>query len=339
MSDQPDLQKTAEDAPEVEQQDEKKNDKGAKKFKKDSETPSKPKADKAGNAVPKAQAKSKEKAVAKAARKSAPKATPKSAPSAGWGPKSAPKSAPKASPKGSAKAILKKPACGMKRPASAMVPDKAEEEEAAMEESPESEEEKVEDEFVVPGPDDHDPSPESQKKDRSKNQKFQSLLKSGTLPSWLQAEWQKTLTMGAGRTLQQRRLVNLSIDRNKVGLVLNVDKPEFQTIKNTYKTSESKDKVKSLSKTLFMGKFGLTQEALEEGLREGDFQQVVDKNGKIKYSWENMEHVTTRGKGSSSQQVENRSGTDKDAKLFAKQSKGMHLGLFGASGTQSSGVG
>ena len=131
--------------------------------------------------------------------------------------------------------------------------------------------------------------------------------------------------------------MNLSIDRNKVGLVLNVDKPEFQTIKNTYKTSESKDKVKSLSKTLFMGKFGLTQEALEEGLREGDFQQVVDKNGKIKYSWENMEHVTTRGKGSSSQQVENRSGTDKDAKWFAKQSKGMHLGLFGASGTQSSG--
>ena len=131
--------------------------------------------------------------------------------------------------------------------------------------------------------------------------------------------------------------MNLSIDRNKVGLVLNVDKPEFQTIKNTYKTSESKDKVKSLSKTLFMGKFGLTQEALEEGLREGDFQQVIDKNGKIKYSWENMEHVTTRGKGSSSQQVENRSGTDKDAKLFAKQSKGMHLGLFGASGTQSSG--
>ena len=47
--------------------------------------------------------------------------------------------------------------------------------------------------------------------------------------------------------------MNLSIDRNKVGLVLNVDKPEFQTIKNTYKTSESKDKVKSLSKTLFMG--------------------------------------------------------------------------------------
>ena len=97
-----------------------------------------------------------------------------------------------------------------------MVTDKAEEEEAAMEESPESEEEKVVDEFVVPGPDDHDPSPKNQKKDRSKNQKFQNLLKSGTLPSWLQAEWQKTLTMGAGRTMQQRRLVNLSIDRNKV---------------------------------------------------------------------------------------------------------------------------
>ena len=64
---------------------------------------------------------------------------------------------------------------------------------------------------------------------------------------------------------------------------------------------------------------------------------MVDKNGKIKYSWENMEHVTTRGKGSSSQQVENRTGTDKDANLFAKQSKGMRLGLFGASGTQSSG--
>ena len=97
--------------------------------------------------------------------------------------------------------------------------------------------------------------------------------------------------------MQQRRLVNLSTDRNKIGLVLNVDKPEFQSIKNTYKTSESKDKVKSLSKTLFMGKLGLTQEAVEEGLREGHFQQVVDKNGKIKYSWENMQHVTVKGKG------------------------------------------
>ena len=99
-----------------------------------------------------------------------------------------------------------------------------------------------------------------------------------------------------------------------------MDKPELQTIKNTYKTSESKDKVKSLSKTLFMGKFGLTQEAVEEGLREGDFQQAVAKNGKIKYSWENMQHVIVKGKGTSSQQLENRSGTDRDAKLFAKKS-------------------
>ena len=69
-----------------------------------------------------------------------------------------------------------------------------------------------------------------------------------------------------------------------------------------------------------MGKFGLTQEALEEGLRE------VDKNGKIKYFWENMEHVTTRGKGTSSQQVENRTGTDKDANCLPSSLRTCILG-------------
>ena len=75
MSDQPDLQKTAEDAPEVEQM----RRRLTRVQRNHGEAPSKPKADKAGNAIPKAQAKSKEKAVAKAAPTS----------------------------------ILKKPACGM----------------------------------------------------------------------------------------------------------------------------------------------------------------------------------------------------------------------------------
>ena len=70
-------------------------------------------------------------------------------------------------------------------------------------------------------------------KDRSKNQKFQALLKSGLLPEWLVSQWKKSLTMKGAKIETQRRLVNLAIDRDPSSgkLMLNTNKGFFKTIK------------------------------------------------------------------------------------------------------------
>ena len=57
----------------------------------------------------------------------------------------------------------------------------------------------------------------------------------------------------------------------------------------------SKEKDKSLPKSLFMGKFNLNETLFEQGLLDGDFCQVRDKNGKIAYSWTSNEVSTTSG--------------------------------------------
>ena len=70
-------------------------------------------------------------------------------------------------------------------------------------------------------------------KDRSKNQKFQALLKSGLLPDWLVSQWKKSETMKGAKIETQKRLVNLAIDRDPSSgkLMLNTNKGFFKTIK------------------------------------------------------------------------------------------------------------
>ena len=60
-------------------------------------------------------------------------------------------------------------------------------------------------------------------------------------------------------------------------------------------TASKKDK--ALSKVLFMGKFNLTENMLEEGLRNGEFYMVKDEQGKEKYSWESLEHKREHNSG------------------------------------------
>ena len=48
-------------------------------------------------------------------------------------------------------------------------------------------------------------------RDRSKNTKFKSPMKSGLLPEWFVNQWNKSLSMKAGRVDTQRKLVNLAI--------------------------------------------------------------------------------------------------------------------------------
>ena len=71
-------------------------------------------------------------------------------------------------------------------------------------------------------------------RNRSKNTKFKSLMKSGLLPEWFANQWNKSLSMKAGRVDTQRKLVNLAIDRDPSSgkLMLNTDKGFFKTLKD-----------------------------------------------------------------------------------------------------------
>ena len=67
-------------------------------------------------------------------------------------------------------------------------------------------------------------------KDRSKDFKFKTLLTQGSLPAWLKTAWQKTTTMKSGRLAEQRRLVNLALDRKPDGaLVLPLKSPNCKS--------------------------------------------------------------------------------------------------------------
>lgn len=67
----------------------------------------------------------------------------------------------------------------------------------------------------------------------------------------------------------------------------------------TFKTETSKAKQKSLPRSLFCGKFGLSQEAFEVGLAAGDFFEVQNSDGRVTYTWQQDEHATIRGTSSS----------------------------------------
>ena len=76
-------------------------------------------------------------------------------------------------------------------------------------------------------------------KDRSKDFKFKQLLVQNSLPTWLKEAYQKTLSMKTGRVAEQRRLVNLALDRKPDGaLVLSLDKPELRDVKDISFTCE-----------------------------------------------------------------------------------------------------
>ena len=63
-----------------------------------------------------------------------------------------------------------------------------------------------------------------------------------------------------------------------------------------YTKSESKEKTKSLPKSLFKGRFNLCEEAFQQGLLDRDVYEVRTKDGKVKYRWEEEQQQTAKGK-------------------------------------------
>ena len=101
----------------------------------------------------------------------------------------------------------------------------------------------------------------------------------------------------------------------------------------TYTKSEAARKQKSLSKTLFKGKFNLTEDDFLTGLANGDFFEVQDISGATKYSWDLLEHTTAKGITGSSETKQQADATAEDAGLVELTIQDWKIGLFKA--TQS----
>ena len=123
------------------------------------------------------------------------------------------------------------------------------------------------------------------KTDRCKKQKFMSMLAGKQLPDYLVKEWEKTTKMKVGRVEAQRNIINSCFNRGDMGkLILALEKPLFQTMKEQWSERTASHTEKSLPKSLFMGKFRLTPETFKEGLEQGDFVEVTDQQGKVAYT-------------------------------------------------------
>lgn len=79
-------------------------------------------------------------------------------------------------------------------------------------------------------------------------------------------------------------------------------------------------KDKSLVKSLFKGKFNLSEDDFNEGLANHDFFEVVGEDGRVKYSWTQGEHSHTKGASS-------RAGTEA-SKVLSKKEKNLQDAAF-----------
>ena len=168
--------------------------------------------------------------------------------------------------------------------------DEGEKEEACQEEGGEEEKEEVD-----PLYEDGATFEEGEdRKDRVKDRKFKSLLQSNSLPEHIVQEWNRIKLMKVGRQKEERKLVNAVFDRSKTGeLLLATSKPQFQLLKQQVDKEVSSSKEKSLPKSLFKGKFHLSEEDFQLGLQSGDFFEVQE-NGKTQFAWHSSEHQKSK---------------------------------------------
>eukprot|EP00435_Cladocopium_sp_Y103_P021136 s2492_g5.t1 len=279
--------------------------------------------------------------------------------------KASPKSpkTPKASPK--AKSVMKKPKAlkkpaaakappapkaksgALKRPASKTEVDKTWSQglaqagsKKAKEETEDQEDPEEEHDFEQDTEVDFPEEGEERKTDRSKKQKFLAMVSNKELPDYILKEWERSKALKSGRTEVQRVLINSIFDRTSAGkLVLSLGKPQFETLKNSYKDTCAIQSNKALSKTLFMGKFNLTPELFRQGLQEGDFFENEDEDGRKTYSWveKNQEiRVGDRNEFGSKASIE---VSSQDAMKLNSISQNWKQGLFKASGPSSSSAG
>lgn len=126
-------------------------------------------------------------------------------------------------------------------------------------------------------------------------QKFQAMLANGELPPFIQKEWERVSKLKSGKRERQTAIINAIYDRSAAGrLILNTDKAIFETMRSDYQDTKSRREMKTLPLLLFCGKFRLSAEAVQQGLREGQFMEVETANGK-EYGWRQSTFSEVKG--------------------------------------------
>ena len=122
-----------------------------------------------------------------------------------------------------------------------------------------------------------EPDTTKEQRDRSKTNKFMTMLKAGQLPEYIQQEWEKTESMKTGKREQQSLIINSLFDRSTLGrLIMNDDKPFFRSMQESYQERSDTKRLKTLPRLLFMGKYNLTEEKLKEGVAKGEFLEIKE---------------------------------------------------------------
>lgn len=155
----------------------------------------------------------------------------------------------------------------------------------------------------------------------------------------MRSEWLRSLTLKTGKLDLQRKLINAAFDRSEQGrLIRSLSKPILESLKSTWTQETATTAEKSLPKTLFCGKFNLTPEMFEEGLRNDEFVAVTDAKGRLTDAWRsNIQKFQVGEKQGSSYKAEVK-GAKGDAAAFDRISSNWKIGLFvknAASGSQS----
>lgn len=128
-------------------------------------------------------------------------------------------------------------------------------------------------------------------RDRSKHNKFLQMLSSEHIPEYIAHEWEASKSMKSGKRDRQSLIVNSLFDRSSAGkLILNDQKVVFMAMKTNYNEKVKKEQCKTLPRMLFMGKFNLTAEMLQEGLEAGEFEAVETPSG-VQYGWKSHTHT------------------------------------------------
>ena len=99
--------------------------------------------------------------------------------------------------------------------------------------------------------------------------------------------------------------------------------------KETFEVNKASKKDKALPRLLFQGKFNLSDEKFEQGLQEGQFFQVKDEHGRLKYSWEELEHSHESGSSSKLSLGASKALTLNEAKVEKAAFSTWSKGLFG----------
>jgi hypothetical protein len=121
------------------------------------------------------------------------------------------------------------------------------------------------------------------------------MLANGELPPFIQKEWERVSKLKSGKRERQTAIINAINDRSAAGrLILNTDKAIFESMRSDYQDTKSRREMKTLPLLLFCGKFRLSAEAVQQGLREGQFMEVETANGK-EYGWRQSTFSEVKG--------------------------------------------